>query len=58
MFDEPYVGLDPLAREIFYEELLIDFEKNKRTIIISSHLMSELENLFEKVLIIDQVVYY
>ena len=54
LFDEPYVGLDPVAREIFYELLLTDYEKNKRTIIVSSHLMSELENLFERVLIIDQ----
>lgn len=54
LFDEPYIGLDPVAREIFYELLLKDYEKYKRTIIISSHLMSELENLFERVLIIDQ----
>ena len=44
LFDEPYVGLDPVSRELFYETLLTDYEKNKRTIIISSHLMSELEN--------------
>ena len=54
LFDEPYVGLDPVARELFYESLLTDYEKNKRTIIISSHLMSELENLFERIIIIDQ----
>ncbi|MFI5359443.1 MAG: ABC transporter ATP-binding protein [Halanaerobiales bacterium] len=54
LFDEPYVGLDPVARETFYESLLVDYEENKRTIIISSHLMSELENLFERVLIIDK----
>lgn len=34
--------------------MLVDYEENKRTIIISSHLMSELENLFERVLIIDK----
>lgn len=54
LFDEPYVGLDPVTRETFYESLLVDYEENKRTIIISSHLMSELENLFERVLIIDK----
>ena len=53
LFDEPYVGLDPVAREIFYENLIKDYEKNKRTIIISSHLINELENLFERVLVIN-----
>jgi len=52
LFDEPYVGLDPVAREIFYELLLNDFQENKRTIIISSQLINELENLFDRVLIV------
>lgn len=52
LFDEPYVGLDPFARELFYEILINDYENNPRTIIISTHLIYELENLFEKVLII------
>ena len=31
LFDEPYVrGLDPVAREIFYESLLVDYEENKQ----------------------------
>lgn len=52
LFDEPYVGLDPVARELFYEILINDYEKNPRTIIISTHLINELENSFEKVLIL------
>src|SRR5690554_3628804 len=54
LFDEPYVGVDPVYRELFYELLISDYENNKRTIIISSHLINELENLFERVLIIDK----
>lgn len=54
LFDEPYVGLDPVAREIFYAELQKDYNENPRTIIISSHLINELEGIFEKVIIIDE----
>lgn len=54
MFDEPYVGLDPEKREAFYEILLSDFEKHPRTILISTHLINEIENLFEKVLILKE----
>lgn len=54
LFDEPYVGLDPVYRELFYELLVDDFEKIPRTIVISSHLVNELENLFEQVVIIEQ----
>lgn len=54
LFDEPYIGLDPVARELFYEILINDYEENPRTIIISTHLINELENLFEKVIIINE----
>lgn len=54
LFDEPYIGLDPVSRELFYELLLEDYQQNPRTIIISTHLINELENLFEKILIIEK----
>ncbi|MEA1885470.1 MAG: ABC transporter ATP-binding protein [Thermotogota bacterium] len=54
LFDEPYVGLDPVSREIFYAELQKDYTENPRTLIISSHLINELEGMFERVLIIDE----
>jgi len=54
LFDEPYVGLDPVSREIFYTELQKDYSLNPRTFIISSHLINELEGMFERVLIIDE----
>lgn len=53
MFDEPYIGLDAVSREMFYDELQKDYIKHPRTIIISSHLINELENIFEKVIFID-----
>src|SRR6056297_194329 len=54
LFDEPYVGLDPVSREIFYAELQKDYTEHPRTMIISSHLINELEGMFERVLIIDE----
>ncbi|WDV44898.1 ABC transporter ATP-binding protein [Clostridiaceae bacterium M8S5] len=54
LFDEPYSGLDPVARELFYELLLEDYDENPRTIIISSHLVGEFENIFEHVLILEK----
>ncbi|MCT4545143.1 MAG: ABC transporter ATP-binding protein [Vallitalea sp.] len=52
LFDEPYIGLDPVGREIFYRYLREDYIKYPRTIIISTHLMNELQNMFEKVIFI------
>lgn len=53
-FDEPYLGLDAVARQIFYDRLLEDFAEHPRTIILSSHLIDEVSNLIERVLVIDQ----
>lgn len=52
IFDEPYIGLDAAARQKFYEILLEEYEKEKRTIIFSTHLIDEVSLLFEEVLII------
>lgn len=54
IFDEAYLGMDAPAREIFYEEVLNDYMEHPRTFILSTHLISEMESLFEEVLIIDQ----
>ncbi|TQS70628.1 ABC transporter ATP-binding protein [Ornithinibacillus gellani] len=52
IFDEPYIGMDAAARKVFYEVLLEEYEKRKRTIIFSTHLIDEASLLFEEVLII------
>ncbi|MFS0911182.1 ABC transporter ATP-binding protein [Microbacterium sp. 179-I 3D2 NHS] len=52
-FDEPYLGLDAVARQIFYDRLLEDYAEHPRTIILSSHLIDEVANLIEKVIVID-----
>ena len=53
MFDEPTLGLDAAIRYKFYNLLLADYEKNPRTIIVSTHLIDEVSNLFEEVIIIN-----
>ncbi|MBW9092526.1 ABC transporter ATP-binding protein [Microbacterium jejuense] len=53
-FDEPYLGLDAVARQIFYDRLLEDYVLHPRTVILSSHLIDEVSNLIERVLVIDR----
>jgi len=53
-FDEPYLGLDAVARQIFYDRLLEDYAAHPRTIILSSHLIDEIANLVERVIVIDR----
>ncbi|MBO0995063.1 ABC transporter ATP-binding protein [Bacillus sp. SD088] len=54
IFDEPYLGLDAIARKIFYDQLIEDFGNHPRTIILSTHLIDEVSNLLEHVIVIDQ----
>ncbi|GAA1817051.1 ABC transporter ATP-binding protein [Nesterenkonia flava] len=54
LFDEPYVGLDAVARQLFYDRLLADYAEHPRTVIISSHLIDEISHLIENVVLIDQ----
>ena len=53
-FDEPYLGLDAVARQLFYDRLLEDYAEHPRTVILSTHLIDEVSNLLEHVLVIDQ----
>ncbi|MCU1418426.1 MAG: transporter ATP-binding protein [Schumannella sp.] len=52
-FDEPYLGLDAVARQLFYDRLLSDYAEHPRTIVLSTHLIDEVSNLLEHVLVID-----
>ena len=54
IFDEPVLGLDANHRELFYELLLKDFENDERTIIIATHLIEEVANIIEEVVLIDK----
>ena len=54
LFDEPYAGLDAVARQIFYDRLLADYAERPRTILLSTHLIDEASALFESVVVIDR----
>ena len=53
-FDEPYLGLDASARQLFYDRLLADVAERPRTVVLSTHLIDEVSDLLEHVLIIDR----
>lgn len=52
IFDEPYIGLDAAGRQYFYDILIDDYMENPRTIILSTHLIDEVSNLLEELIIL------
>jgi ABC-2 type transport system ATP-binding protein len=52
IFDEPTSGMDASTRKDFYRALLKDYIAHPRTILLSSHLLGEIEDLLEEVLLI------
>ena len=54
LLDEPTIGLDPLARQALFAELLGFMRNEDRTIVISSHQLTELERIADHVAIINQ----
>jgi ABC-2 type transport system ATP-binding protein len=54
LFDEPYLGLDAVARQLFYDRLLADYAQHPRTVVLSTHLIEEIADLLERVLLIDR----
>jgi ABC-2 type transport system ATP-binding protein len=54
LFDEPYLGLDAVARQLFYDRLLADYAEHRRTVLLSTHLIDEVSDLIEHVLVIDR----
>ena len=53
IFDEPYLGLDAVARNLFYDRLLEDYAAHPRTVILSTHLIDEVSRILEHILLID-----
>lgn len=51
-FDEPYLGLDVTARTLFYDLLLEDYAHHPRTVVVSTHLIDEMEQLLERIVIL------
>ncbi|MFC0447300.1 ABC transporter ATP-binding protein [Rhodococcus jostii] len=54
LFDEPYLGLDAVARHLFYDRLLADYAERPRTVVLSTHLIDEVSDLIEHVILIDK----
>jgi ABC-2 type transport system ATP-binding protein len=54
ILDEPAAALDPLARAQFLDLLLQFIQNQNRTIIISSHILSDVEKVIDHVLIMDR----
>ncbi|WP_113929053.1 ABC transporter ATP-binding protein [Bacillus sp. P14.5] len=54
IFDEPTTGMDAGVRKDFYRALLKDYLAHPRTIILSSHLLNEMEDILEDILLIKE----
>lgn len=54
IFDEVYLGMEAPTRKVFYQEILEEQARFPRIFIISAHSVSEIDNLFNEVLILHQ----
>lgn len=54
LLDEPVLGLDANHRELFYKQLIENYSENPKTIVISTHLIEEVAEIIEQVVIIKQ----
>ncbi len=53
IFDEPILGLDANHRDLFYKNILASYIENPKTIILSTHIIEEIADLLERVVIIN-----
>lgn len=53
LLDEPTLGMDAFHRELFYKLLIQSYSESPSCILLSTHLIGEVEGLLEHVLIID-----
>lgn len=54
IFDEPTAGMDAGVRKDFYRALLRDYLQKPRNIIFSSHLLNEVEDILEDILLLQE----
>ncbi len=54
VLDEPTLGLDITRRAVFWKQILSDYCDGKRTLIIATHLMQEVEHLLSHLVLIDR----
>lgn len=52
IYDEPVLGLDAAVRDMFYKELVKSYVSSPRLIIISTHLIEEIADILEHVIVL------
>lgn len=52
LLDEVHLGMDAPSRYAFYDALLADYVEHPRTIVLSSHLVDEVQRLVEHVIVL------
>lgn len=53
ILDEPFSGLDPVNIELM-RELILDMKKDGRTVIFSTHIMAQAEQICDAILLVDK----
>ena len=56
ILDDPAIGLDPVARRSLLESMVYATRKSDRTIIFSSHLLSDIERMADHIAVLDYSV--
>ena len=54
VLDEPTLGLDILYRKQFYDSLLKDYFDRRRTIVVATHQVEEVQNVLTDIMFIDR----
>ncbi|WP_199035290.1 ATP-binding cassette domain-containing protein [Glycomyces salinus] len=54
MYDEVHLGMDAPTRDGFYKALLAEYLERPHTVILSTHLIDEVANYLEEVVILDR----
>ncbi len=54
VLDEPTLGLDILFRKQFYDSLLNDYFDGRRTLVVATHQVEEIQDILTDVMIIDR----
>lgn len=54
IFDEVHLGMDAPTRYAFYDALIADYVEHPRTVVLSSHLIDEIQRMLEHVVILDR----
>jgi ABC-2 type transport system ATP-binding protein len=54
LLDEPVLGFDPIMRKTFYELVQESCEEKPKTVIVSTHIIDEIEKVAQRLIIIDK----